>query len=377
MCAHTPAGILIQNYFLSKLKNGILNARIIDIARLAGVSAGTVDRVLHNRGRVSQANREKIEAVLREIGYSPNMAARMLASKKQYSLAVIAPSYDGESYWKLVSEGIEKAAGELKLYNLNVDFLRFDQYDRASFATATARLGDREYDGVIIATLFGEQVRDLSAELDAREVPYVYIDSALEGGNDLAYFGVDSFASGYIAAKLLIRETGPDANLLIAHIKFRTQDISVQMRTREEGLLKYLREVNYRGRISQIEIDPAETAQSLAALERCLRETEGVTGALVLNSRIYELTGLLDKLPPLLRHRVVAAGFEAIAPNVETLRKGSVSFLISQRPELQGYDAVKALGNLLAYGQKPAKVNYMPIDILIPENIGYYNNYKL
>lgn len=353
------------------------NTRIVDIAKVAGVSPGTVDRVLHKRGRVSEDNVRKVEAAVRELNYSPNIAARMLASNNLYSIAVIAPSFEGESYWKLVSEGIQKAADELKLYNLSVDFLRFDQFDRASFDTAARKLSDKEYGGVIIATLFEEQVRKLSAELDEQGTPYVYIDSAIEGENDIAYFGVDSYASGYVAAKLLMRETAPDADILIAHIKFRAQDISVQMRTREEGLLKYLRETNYRGRITQLEIDPAREEESVAKLEEYLGGVERVTGAVVLNSRIYELVGVLDRVEPVLRHKVAAAGFEAIAPNVDALKRGAVGFLISQRPELQGYDAVKALCNLLAYGLRPQKVNYMPIDILIRENIDYYNNYKL
>ena len=47
--------------------------RIKDIARLANVSTGTVDRVLHNRGEVSAKSREKVEKVLKEINYQPNI----------------------------------------------------------------------------------------------------------------------------------------------------------------------------------------------------------------------------------------------------------------------------------------------------------------
>ena len=59
------------------------NYTIKDIARMAGVSAGTVDRVLHNRGDVSAASREKVQKVLDEIDYHPNMFAIGLAAKKR------------------------------------------------------------------------------------------------------------------------------------------------------------------------------------------------------------------------------------------------------------------------------------------------------
>lgn len=60
--------------------------RIKDIARLANVSTGTVDRVLHNRGEVSAKSREKVEKVLKEINYQPNIYASALASKKDTHL---------------------------------------------------------------------------------------------------------------------------------------------------------------------------------------------------------------------------------------------------------------------------------------------------
>lgn len=353
------------------------NIRIVDIARMTGVSAGTVDRVIHNRGRVSAENKEKIEKVLREIGYEPNFAARTLASKKEYPIAVVAPSYEGASYWEMVGQGIEKAADELRRYNVSVDFFRFDQYDRTSFPSVRSILENNHYKGVIIATLFEEAVKEMSAELDALQLPYVYIDSEIGGQNDAAYFGVDAHRSGYIAGKLLTREVGADAEIVVAHIKFIRKDISLQMRAREEGLLKYLEEAGHRGEVTHLELDPNATGESISVLENYLSQVKNRAGMIVLNSRVYELARMLDDIAVHLREKVVAAGFEAIPPNVEALAEGNVAFLISQRPERQGYDAVKALGQLLVGGQKPGKVNFMPIDILIPESVEYYNNYKL
>ena len=56
--------------------------RIKDIARLAGVSIGTVDRVLHERGEVAVRTREKVKLILKETNYSPNVMAQVLKSRK-------------------------------------------------------------------------------------------------------------------------------------------------------------------------------------------------------------------------------------------------------------------------------------------------------
>lgn len=353
------------------------NIRIIDIAQMAGVSPGTVDRILHNRGKVSEEKREKVEKILKEINYEPNMVARFLASKRKYSFAVISPSFSSGDYWQLACNGMERATAELKKFNISTEYFYFDQHDKNSFFEAVRLFKEKEFDGVLIATLFGPQVIALSKELDKNQLPYIFIDSNIAGQNDLAYFGGDSVGSGNIAAKLLLSEVGKSANIFIAHIRFKTNEISVQMKNREQGFMDYLRQNGFSGKVYQIEIDPNNDIESLNAIEEIVAENSSLTGGIVLNSRIYELVNLLEKMKPELRNRVKLIGHDAIERNVEALKKDQISFILSQRPDLQGYDAIKALGNLFLFKQTPEKVNYMPIDILIKENIDFYNNYKL
>lgn len=90
---------------------------------MAGVSAGTVDRVLHNRGDVSRASRDKVQKVLDEIDYHPNMFAIGLAAKKRYHIVCIIPYYIEHDYWHSVAAGIDRAAQELRPFNVGVDYL--------------------------------------------------------------------------------------------------------------------------------------------------------------------------------------------------------------------------------------------------------------
>lgn len=353
------------------------NIRIIDIARMAEVSVGTVDRILHNRGRVSEEKRLKVEKVLKEINYEPNMVARFLASKKSYTFAAITPSYTQGSYWELACEGISRAANELKKFNIKIEYFHFNQYDRESFIEACQQLLKENFDGVIVATLFGEHVIDLSRKLEEREIPFVYIDSDIEGQNDLAYFGGDSFVSGQIAAKLLTTEVGLDADIFFAYIKFKHRDVSVQMYTRELGFMDYLEKNHYKGTIHHIELDPDNKGESLRQINDLLGKNRSLMGGIVFNSRIYELIEFIDKIDKSLTKNIRLVGHDAIEGNVEALKSEKVMFLLSQRPDLQGYDAVKALGNYFLFKQIPQKKNYMPTDILLKENIDFYNNYKL
>lgn len=345
---------------------------------MADVSVGTVDRVIHNRGRVSESKKAKIEQVMAEMGYAPGVTARTRTSKKKkvYRIAVIAPAHEHEAYWGMVSDGIGRAAEELRQHcNLSVDFIHFDECDRESFPAPSAIL-DGGYSGVIMAALFEERAAELSVALGKAEIPYIYVDSSIEGQDDIAYFGVDSFRSGFIAGKMLVREAGPSADIVICHIRCKRDTLSVRLSVREEGLIKYLAGSGHSGRVFYQETDLADPEAGVAALEEYLSKVGGAVGVIVLNSRIHELASFIGALRPEFKKRVIMAGFEAISPNVEALMAGDVCFLISQRPELQGYNAAKALGNYFLSGERPDRVNLMPIDILLPENIEYYDTCK-
>ena len=68
--------------------------RIKDIAEKANVSVGTVDRVIHNRGRVSEEARQKVLQTLQELDYQPNLIARTLGANRSYRIAALIPDPD-------------------------------------------------------------------------------------------------------------------------------------------------------------------------------------------------------------------------------------------------------------------------------------------
>lgn len=66
--------------------------RIKDIARLADVSVGTVDRVIHGRSGVSEASKKRVEEILKQLDYQPNMYASALASNKSIHSFAFCPN---------------------------------------------------------------------------------------------------------------------------------------------------------------------------------------------------------------------------------------------------------------------------------------------
>ena len=69
-------------------------------------------------------------------------------------------------------------------------------------------------------------------------------------------------------------------------------------------------------------------------------------------------------------------GYDLLQKNVEYLKSGEVNYLIGQRPGLQGYCGVKALCNHIVFKKPVTAVKYMPIDVLMKENIDFYFEFE-
>lgn len=347
------------------------NIRIIDIAKMAGVSVGTVDRVLHNRGRVSEEKRRKVEEVLKKINYKPNVVARFLASKRTFSFAVIIPSYAKGEYWELVSTGVEKAVEELSNFNVRVDYLYFDQFDNSSMDHVITQLKENDYAGAVISTVHKNRLQEIVDLLHSMKTPYVFIDSNIEDNNKLAYFGIDSFVSGAIAAKLMMSHISSDDTILIVQAIYKDHVPSTQIENRESGFRSYLKDHNFGGEICSFSFNPNEKEIYAKQLSLILKDLKGKIGIIIFNSRIYELVnlvGLIENAQNIFK----VIGYDTIEKNKKALKEDRVSYLISQRSIQQGYESVKALSTHLIFNGSLTTDNYMPIDILIKENIDFY-----
>lgn len=99
------------------------------LAQAAGVSRGTVDRVLHNRGSVKKELELKIRTLAKELGYVPNRGGRAVASiKDRYKIGIMLPSI-GNAFFEGVIEGIDKAIEEYKELGVEVIVKKVQGYN--------------------------------------------------------------------------------------------------------------------------------------------------------------------------------------------------------------------------------------------------------
>ena len=347
--------------------------RIKDIAELAHVSAGTVDRVLHNRGEVAEETRRQVLSIIDQMGYTPNLLAKSLASKKHYKIAILIPSFENDNpYWEKPLIGIRQAFTELEDFNSNLHLLTFDLNSEQSFWNAFNTVLEQEPDGLIFSPVFYNRSLEIVKICEARDIPFIFIDVNIDSCSNLAYFGQNSLQSGYLAGRLL--DYGLDRESTVLILKIASKDgITHHLKKREEGFMSYVHSVGDNRQIKSLEIETSKTGEIEQILLEAFHSSPDIRGIFVTNSKVHLIAGFLEKKR---LNNVLLLGYDLIDQNLEYLEKGVIDFLIGQKPEEQGYKSVISLFNYLMAKKTPEKVNYSPIDIIMKENIDYYKNFK-
>ena len=223
------------------IENKSERIRIKDIAIKAGVSVGTVDRVIHGRSGVSESSKKKVEEILKQMNYQPNMYASALASNKKYNLACILPTHTNEDYWIDVEAGMNHAVSAYKDFNISLNISYYDQYESGAFAEAAQKMFETMPDGVIMAPSSEKETRPIALQLQERNTPFVFIDSNIKSLNPLSFYGQNSHSSGYFAARILSLMAEHNEPVVIFRLIYGGKLGSNQQQNREEGFREYIK----------------------------------------------------------------------------------------------------------------------------------------
>ncbi len=349
--------------------------RIKDIAERAGVSVGTVDRVLHDRPNISKHARERVEAALKEMNYQPNMYASALAYNKSYTFHLLIPKHDSEAYWEEIEEGALKCEDLRRDFHINVKIWYYERMVEGAFKEEYEKILAENPDGVIIVPSTATSTKELTDKLHERNIPFVLLDSYMPDLHPLTFYGQDSFCSGYFAAKMLMLIAQKETKIMLMKQTKNGNVISKQQHNREIGFRHYMHE--YFPNVEIIELDlPFETprAQYDNMLEDFFLKHPDIHHCITLASKAHIVGDFLLKTK---RNNVQIMGYDMVGKNARDLREGSISFLIAQHAYMQGFYCVDALFQHIVLKKKVEPINYMPIELLSKENIDFYRRTQL
>lgn len=341
------------------------------IAKLANVSIGTIDRVLHKRGGVSKDTEEKILKIIKETGYQKNMTASRLklASVKKIKFAVLIPETgDKYSYWKLPKKGISKAVEELKELGVKVDYYYFTG-STTSFKKAGEQIFLKNYDSIVTVPFFEKESNELLIKAKARNMPVVFLDTEIELKNPAHFIRQNSHIAGMVAGRLLHGLMGNTGKYYIVNI-LNDMGIQVNNKQREDGFRAFFESIGAQVDIRTINHPLNDTFKATNEMISWSKNDEP-KGIFVTNSRAYLLPEILNEHNT---KNTFIIGFDLNKKNLEYLKNNQINFLINQQPKYQGYVAIKNMFNYLTKQDSSELSLDIPVEIIVKEHLSSTSN---
>ena len=338
---------------------------IKDIAKLAGVSKGTVDRVLHKRGKVSPAALEKVNEVLKVIDYEPNLIARNLKNNKIYRISILLPDPKIDPYWLACISGIEDAIKEFKAYHLNIGIFYFNPEKKKSFLKASETVMELAPDAVLVAPLFHKETLEIIQEYDSKNIIVNTFNNQVESSVVKSFVGQDLFRSGRVAAKLMdsIADSG---QIAIIHIDESYKN-AVYIQEKERGFRAYFEEKeNSSHSITTLKLKSPNVELNFNTF---LDENTNLSGIFVTTSKGYQVAKIISGAKG---KKISVVGYDLIDENVKYLQDGIIDFIIHQNQKRQAYLGVTSLVEYFLFQKEIPEKILLPIDIANSENAVYY-----
>jgi len=333
-----------------------------EIAKKAGVSIGTVDRVLHNRGRVSPDTRASILSIIEQSGYTPNPFARHLKLNKKFPFAVIMPVPDEDSgYWRIAALGIQKAQQELAAFGVSVKRFEFNRYTRASFAKAISSFNPEQFAGLLISPVIPDETTALLDRLPL-DYPVVFFDALIPTFKPMTQIGQNAYQSGLLAGRLLeafSSRTGP-------YIIVSTHSEDYHIRKRIEGFSAYFEKLSYKVYLREcFDIEHPDKHEHFTRL--LLQEFPFIDGIFVTNASVHGIAADINARPG--ERHITVVGYDLVPENIKQVEAKTIDCIISQRQEQQGYQGIYQLYRSIVLGQPVESEIEMPIDVHLRENL--------
>lgn len=333
------------------------------IAEKAGVSRGTVDRVLHERPGVNADIAAHVRAIAGELGYVPNRAGKFLAATRQpLTIGCMLPSIDNPFYAAVV-DGIRAAEAELSDFGVSVMLREIKGYDSQTHIEGIRALVEADCGALCVSTVDVPEIRAYLNEQAAAGTPVVAVNTDLTDTDYICYVGCDYTNNGATAAGLLSIMTKERQNILIATGSLKIKGHNARM----QGFLQTLGDKHAAFEV----VDVFETQDSV---DIAYHKTKAALLAHPDVNCIYTVAagtaGVCRAVEEMGGQTPIIIGHDEIETTREYIKKGVVSFTICQDPHNQGYMAVQRVFDYFLNDKKILPENYVISTIIkIKENL--------
>ncbi|WP_334173977.1 LacI family DNA-binding transcriptional regulator [Pseudoxanthobacter sp.] len=291
-----------------------------DVAREAGVSLATVDRVVNGRAGVHARTIERVQAAIRQLDFRPDRHASRLARGRNYDFRILLPSGEND-FMKILAAEFRQTDVRMRQERVEIGLTEVDVFDGAALAAALDAL-PRTIDGAAVIALDHPAVAEAVNGLSDAGVPVLTLVSDLPQTRRARFVGIDNFAAGRTAASLVGRLTagrsgkvGLIAGSLALRDHIERHSGFEQVLALEYPHLEVLPVREGRDENARVEAAAAQLLaenSDLVALYNVGGGQLGVVNALEASGRAKEVVFVAHELTPLSRRQLMRGTIDAI-----------------------------------------------------------------
>ncbi len=178
---------------------------IADVAKLAGVSPGTVSRVMNGAKNVNPDTRFKVEQAIANLGYQPNFQARSLRSKRTDTIALAIPELTNY-FWTTIARGVQDATQangyHVLIYNTYPRSRQNLRYLESIYGRVDGMILSRRSEWVVLT---GDEAHTARQSIDSREKPIVFVGQSQASSWNVDNVYSDSISGAFSLTEHLIR----------------------------------------------------------------------------------------------------------------------------------------------------------------------------
>jgi LacI family transcriptional regulator len=324
------------------------------IAEMANVSIGTVDRALHERRGIKEATRQHILQIARQIGYTPNLAARSLSiAKSSARVGVCIPREIHFFYDQLWSGVLDEArrVGQLGIQFVNRPVHALGEGDTAVFK----ELVKSGVDGIILTAGNPKDLTPLINDAEARGIRVLCVSTDAPESRRSSIVCVEPSLNGSLAGELMGKLVPPDSKVAVVAGMLTAED----HRKKTDGFSEAFPRHCAGGKIVSVIEGHEDEDESFQKTSALLRRVPGLAG-LYVNTvnclpvcRALAAQGLAGKVK-----LITTDLFAEMSPYFQ---EGTITASIYQQPHRQGQLAVRVMADHLTN-----KIHFPPAVHLSP-----------
>ena len=194
------------------------------VAKMAGVSRGTVDRVLHHRGEVKSETAERVRQAMRELDFQPNTLGRAFSIAKKRNRIGIFLSAREPDFQEQIKQGIEDGVAYAQQHGIEAVIEVVSPDDELLYLQKIDEMIASEVQGIVLRGIESKAFDERLQILKNQGIPVFTYNQDVRPALRNCYVGIDSCRAGKCAALLMRQISPPDGYALIVGVTPQHKD---------------------------------------------------------------------------------------------------------------------------------------------------------